>query len=63
MRILMLAYRIPYPPHTGDKVRAYPIARHLAQRHELTLDFVTEPRRDEHFLVEDEPAHFAVPRP
>ncbi len=37
MRILMLAHRIPYPPHTGDTVRAYHIARYLAQRHELTL--------------------------
>ena len=31
MRILMLAHRIPYPPHTGDKVRAYQVARHLAR--------------------------------
>ena len=63
MRILMLAHRIPYPPHTGDKVRAYQVARRLAQRHELTLGFVIEARRDEHFLVEDEPARFAVPWP
>jgi len=26
----MLAHRIPYPPHTGDKVRAYQVARYLA---------------------------------
>ena len=37
MCILMLAHRIPYPPHTGDKVRAYHVARHLAQRHGLAL--------------------------
>jgi sugar transferase (PEP-CTERM/EpsH1 system associated) len=37
MRILMLAHRIPFPPHTGDKVRAYHVARHLARRHELVL--------------------------
>jgi hypothetical protein len=63
MRILMLAHCIPYPPHTGDKVRVYQIARHLAQRHALALGFVAETRRDERFLVEDEAAHFAVPRP
>jgi sugar transferase (PEP-CTERM/EpsH1 system associated) len=39
MRILMLAHRIPYPPHTGDKTRAFHIARHLARRHDLTLAF------------------------
>ena len=38
----MLAHRIPYPPHTGDKVRAYQVARHLADRHELTLGFVID---------------------
>ena len=37
MRILMLAHRLPYPPRTGDRVRAYHVARHLATRHELTL--------------------------
>jgi len=46
MRILMLAHRIPYPPHTGDKIRAYQIARHLAQRHELTLGFVIDQAAD-----------------
>jgi len=33
----MLAHRLPYPPRTGDKVRAYHIARHLARAHDLTL--------------------------
>jgi sugar transferase (PEP-CTERM/EpsH1 system associated) len=37
MRVLMLAHRLPYPPHTGDKVRAYHVARHLARGHDLTL--------------------------
>ncbi len=39
MRIFMLAHRMPYPPRTGDKVRAYHIARHLSRNHELTLAF------------------------
>jgi polysaccharide biosynthesis protein PslH len=46
MRLLMLAHRIPYPPHTGDKVRAYQVARHLASRHELTLGFVIDDAAD-----------------
>ena len=46
MRILMLAHRIPYPPHTGDKVRAYQVARHLARGHELTLGFVIDDASD-----------------
>lgn len=40
----MLAHRLPYPPRTGDKVRAYQVARHLAHHHELTLaSLVDEP--------------------
>lgn len=46
MRILMLAHRIPYPPYTGDKTRAYHIARHLARRHEVTLAFFVDDRAD-----------------
>jgi len=37
MRILMLAHRLPYPPTTGDRVRAYHVAHALAARHQLTL--------------------------
>jgi sugar transferase (PEP-CTERM/EpsH1 system associated) len=46
MRILMLAHRIPYPPHTGDKVRAYHVARHLARRHAVTLGCVVDEPAD-----------------
>ncbi len=46
MRLLMLAHRIPFPPHTGDKVRAYQVARHFATRHELTLGFVIDDAAD-----------------
>lgn len=42
----MLAHRIPYPPHTGDKTRAFHIARHLAARHDLTLGFLVDDERD-----------------
>lgn len=33
----MLAHRLPYPPWTGDRVRAFHIARYLAQRYRLTV--------------------------
>lgn len=46
MRILMLAHRIPYPPYTGDKTRAYHIARYLARRHDLDLAFFVDDRAD-----------------
>jgi sugar transferase (PEP-CTERM/EpsH1 system associated) len=47
MRILMLAHRLPYPPRTGDKVRAYHVARHLGTHHDLTLAcLVDEPGSD-----------------
>jgi sugar transferase (PEP-CTERM/EpsH1 system associated) len=36
-RVLMLAHRLPYPPNKGDKIRAYHVLRHLAQRHEVAL--------------------------
>lgn len=43
----MLAHRLPYPPRTGDKVRAYHVARHLARHHALTLaSLVDEPGAD-----------------
>ena len=42
----MLAHRIPYPPHTGDKTRAFHVARHLAARHQLTLGFLVDDARD-----------------
>jgi sugar transferase (PEP-CTERM/EpsH1 system associated) len=46
VRILMLAHRIPYPPHTGDKVRAYHVARHLARRHEVILGCLVDDPAD-----------------
>src|SRR5216684_3928695 len=46
MRILMLAHRIPYPPHTGDKTRAFHILRLLRARHEVTLGFLIDDAAD-----------------
>ena len=44
MRILFLAHRLPYPPHTGDKVRAYHISQHLAKHHAVTLGSMSDER-------------------
>ncbi len=35
--ILFLAHRIPYPPDKGDKIRAYNVLRHLAERYRVHL--------------------------
>ena len=31
--LLYLVHRIPYPPDKGDKIRSYPLLKHLAQRY------------------------------
>lgn len=36
-KILFLAHRAPFPPDKGDKIRAFHILKHLAERHELWL--------------------------
>lgn len=36
-KILFLAHRIPYPPHKGDKLRAYHLIKGLAERHDVYL--------------------------
>ncbi|MGH7278663.1 MAG: TIGR03087 family PEP-CTERM/XrtA system glycosyltransferase [Candidatus Rokuibacteriota bacterium] len=52
MRILMLAHRIPYPPRTGEKLRAFHVARHLAHHHDLTLAFLVDEPGAEHHIDE-----------
>ena len=42
-RILYLTQVLPYPPHSGAKVRQYHMVRHLARRHEVTLVSFTRP--------------------
>lgn len=36
-KILFLTQVLPYPPHSGAKIRAYYVLRQLAQQHEVTL--------------------------
>ena len=43
-KILFLAHRIPYPPNKGDKLRAYQVLCHWAQRHDVFLGcFIDNP--------------------
>jgi sugar transferase (PEP-CTERM/EpsH1 system associated) len=42
--LLFLAHRIPYPPDKGDKIRAWNVLRHLAERYRVHLDtFIDAP--------------------
>ncbi|MDE2165159.1 MAG: TIGR03087 family PEP-CTERM/XrtA system glycosyltransferase [Alphaproteobacteria bacterium] len=50
--LLFLAHRLPYPPDKGDKIRAWPILRHLATRHRVHLGtFFDDPRDAAHVPV------------
>ena len=37
MKILFLSLRFPYPPHRGDRIRAYHFIKQLARRHSVTV--------------------------
>lgn len=50
--LLFLAHRLPYPPDKGDKIRSWPILRHLAARHRVHLGtFYDDPRDAAHVPV------------
>ncbi|UYY60377.1 TIGR03087 family PEP-CTERM/XrtA system glycosyltransferase [Sphingomonas sp. S2-65] len=47
--ILFLAHRVPYPPDRGDKIRAFHLLKHLAERHRVHLvAFADGPGDTEH---------------
>jgi len=46
MKILFLAHRTPYPPNKGEKIRSYYILSSLAERHEVSLVYWVDDRRD-----------------
>jgi sugar transferase (PEP-CTERM/EpsH1 system associated) len=50
VRILFLAHRLPYPPNKGDKIRAFNILKHLAQRHEVVLGTLVDNAADMKWL-------------
>jgi sugar transferase (PEP-CTERM/EpsH1 system associated) len=48
MRVLFLCHRIPYPPDKGEKIRAFHQLRAIAQRHEVDLFTLADPRDLQH---------------
>jgi sugar transferase (PEP-CTERM/EpsH1 system associated) len=45
MKILYLSLRLPYPPHSGDKIRTYNVIKHLSQRHSVSfVSFALSPK-------------------
>jgi sugar transferase (PEP-CTERM/EpsH1 system associated) len=55
MKILFLVHRIPYPPNKGDKLRAFNIIKHLAQRHEIDLACVVDDQRESSYAADLKP--------
>ncbi|MFH5925465.1 TIGR03087 family PEP-CTERM/XrtA system glycosyltransferase [Roseomonas xinghualingensis] len=45
-RLLFLCHRIPYPPDKGEKIRAWHILNHLAERWEVDLGFLADDPAD-----------------
>jgi sugar transferase (PEP-CTERM/EpsH1 system associated) len=46
MDLLFLAQRIPYPPTKGEKIRSWPILRHLCARHRVHLGCLVDDPAD-----------------
>ncbi|MDX1688204.1 MAG: TIGR03087 family PEP-CTERM/XrtA system glycosyltransferase [Candidatus Promineifilaceae bacterium] len=52
MRILCLTSRLPYPPHRGDRLRAFNFIRQLSPSHELHLvSFIARQEEREHVAL------------
>lgn len=49
MRIICLTSRLPYPPHRGDRLRAFHFMEHLSREHDLhLLSFIAEESERQH---------------
>lgn len=46
MKLFVLLSRVPYPLEKGDKLRAYHLVKHLAERHEVFLCCLSDQRID-----------------
>lgn len=57
MRILALTHRLPYAPNRGDRIRAYHVLRHLAERYEVELVSLVHGREEASHARELEPLH------
>ena len=45
-RLLFLSHRIPYPPEKGEKIRAWHMLDHLAERWDVDAGFLVDDRAD-----------------
>ena len=50
--ILFLCQRLPYPPDKGEKIRAFHLLRHLAERHRVFLGCFVDDSRDWQYVDE-----------
>lgn len=50
MNLLYVTHRIPYPPNKGDKIRAYNILCHLAQKHDVFLATLIDEPADQRYI-------------
>lgn len=46
MNILFLTQRVPFPPHRGDKLRAYHILKSIAKKHKIWLFSMADVKSD-----------------
>ncbi len=46
MNILFLCHRIPYPPNKGDKIRSFNEIKHLSKKHNVSVVFLVDDRKD-----------------
>lgn len=61
MRIAFLTSRVPFPPTSGDRVRAYYLLRHLTRKHEVTLYAIGRSHRAQHREAGYEEHVFSIP--
>ena len=52
MKVLVLAHRLPYPPHKGEKIRALNILRYVSKRHEVHLASLLDDAADMQYLAQ-----------
>lgn len=52
MNLLFVANRFPYPPHRGDKLKIYNLARQLSKKHNLYLLTFIQDKKDYKYVHE-----------
>lgn len=60
MKILFVANRMPYPPHRGDKLKIFNLAKQLSTKHELHLITIAESAADAQYANELQPLFASI---